>query len=97
MMQLNVSGQIQVAKPVSENNDSPTQGFFVKGGSEKLTALECYNFKDLIVSFDLKDEYFGYDQVTIKLCVSGKYDETFFKYTMSMAEFKLKFKDQNIQ
>ncbi|WP_445456527.1 hypothetical protein [Flavobacterium sp. HNIBRBA15423] len=67
LLALPLNAQIEMAKEVSNETESATQGFFVNGGSQKIEALECYTFKDLTLSFDLKKEHFVCDRVDIQI------------------------------
>ncbi len=71
LLALPLNAQIEIEQETSSESkpESPTQGFFVKGGSQKIDALECYTFKDLIVAFDLKKEHFNCDGIDIEIFV----------------------------
>ncbi len=61
--------QLEVQNPKAETKPDSlsNQGFYVNEGKLKLTQLECYNFGDMIVVFDIKPEYFSYDYIYIDL------------------------------
>jgi hypothetical protein len=79
--------QIEVDEPSKENKDSKTQGFFVNGGKQKLDAIECYNFKDLIVSFDIKKEHFVCDQLSIEFEIGNENKNDTYRYVVDQDEF----------
>lgn len=74
LLALPLNAQIEIEQETSneQESESATQGFFVKGGSQKIDALECYTFKDLILSFDLKEEHFNCDGIDIEIFVGKK-------------------------
>ncbi|WP_445456529.1 hypothetical protein [Flavobacterium sp. HNIBRBA15423] len=74
LLALPLNAQIEIEQETSseQETESATQGFFVKGGSQKIDALECYTFKDLILSFDLKEEHFNCDGIDIEIFVGKK-------------------------
>ena len=61
--QLEVENPKQSVKPDSTSN----QGFYVNEGKLKLTQLECYNFDNLIVAFNIDESYFKYDEISIEI------------------------------
>lgn len=67
LIALSLNAQIVIEKETSNETESSTQGFFVNGGSQKIETLDCYTFKDLMVSFDLKDEHFNCDGINVRL------------------------------
>lgn len=68
---LSFSSFAQITVEDDNNIESKTQGFFVKNGAQKIDALECYDFKNLILAFDLKPEYFTYDEIFITLTITN--------------------------
>ncbi len=82
--------QIQVEN--KNKQESTTQGLFAKGGSLKLTSLDCYTFDNLIISFDIQPSYFSFDQVVITLTRSTDPNSGFaYSYTFSKEDFARKF------
>lgn len=84
--------QIEIDEPANDDTESTTQGFFVKGGKQKIRALECYNFKDLIVSFDLKKEHFLCNYLLIELMVGNERKNTIYTYLIDQGDFSELFK-----
>lgn len=74
-----VTAQINVDEKI-EVKESTTQGFFVKNGQQKISALDCYSFDDLILSFDLREEHFTCDQIRIDLIVGDKESKYEYSY-----------------
>lgn len=71
---------------VKEAKADTTEGLFVKNGTVKLTSMDCYNFDDLMVAFNLNATHFEYDMIEIKFRCGEKYDGDFVKsyhYTKS--------------
>lgn len=84
--------QIQVQS--TKKPESSTQGLFVKNGTQKLSSIDCYNFTDLLISFDIDEKFFSYDVVLIQLFKSTSYNEGGFpfNFTFTKEEFARKFK-----
>ena len=95
LIALSSLAQIDIDEPVNENNKSKTQGFFVKEGKQKIEELECYNFKDLILSFDLKKEHFACDRLCIELEVGNKIKNVSYKYYIDQDEFSALFEGKD--
>jgi|GEM_PF-6972272 len=74
LLSFSAFSQIEVkSSSAVDTTQSSTQGFFLNKGATKITSLECYNFSDLIVSFDIKKEYFEYDKIQILVHVGEPY------------------------
>ena len=73
---LNTFSQITIKETAVAKSDS-TQGFFVKGGTLKLDKLECYNFGDLIVAFNIDKSFFDFDVIEITLTWGSKSDNEY--------------------
>ncbi len=73
---LNTFSQITIKETAVVKSDS-TQGFFVKGGTLKLDKLECYNFGDLIVAFNIDKSFFDFDVIEITLTWGSKSDNEY--------------------
>jgi len=83
--------QIQVESKIK--GDSNTQGIFVKDGTQKLSSLDCYNFKDLIVSFDIDPSFFNYDQILVVLSRGTSQGDGFhYTYSFTREDFSRRFK-----
>jgi hypothetical protein len=61
---LNTFSQITLKETAAAKSDS-TQGFFLKGGTLKLDTLECYNFGEMLVAFNIDKSYFEYDEIAV--------------------------------
>lgn len=85
-LSLNAQIEVEPEAEAEDKTESSTQGFFVKGGSQKIEALECYTFKDLILSFDLKEEHFTCDRIDIEILVGTK-EKYYSSFSMSQEEF----------
>lgn len=83
-----------------EKKESKTQGFFVNNGSIKLDDLECYNFKDLIVSFDIQEFMWEADYIYVYLKYgrpesNGQTDAlATYSYRITNTDFNRLFKDK---
>lgn len=75
--------------------ESSTQGIFVKNGTMKLTSLDCYDFDDMAIAFDIDDSFFTYDVIQVQLA-KGKNGEAnqdnIYRYNFTKEEFARKFK-----
>ncbi len=54
-----------------EGKISTTEGFFVNGGQLKINELVCYTFPDLVVAFDKKEHFSGYDEYYATIEIRG--------------------------
>lgn len=90
---ISFAGFSQISIENTTKAESNTQGFFVKNGTQKLSSLDCYNFKDMYISFDIDPSFFAYDRVTVTLFRSYKGAPGFtFSYSFTKEEFARKFK-----
>jgi len=88
-------GASQIKMESTSKPESNTQGLFVKGGTQKITSLECYNFKDLVIAFDIDDSFFGYDQIVVGLVESTAdvdKSQNGYSYTFTKEDFARRFK-----
>lgn len=67
LLALNSIAQIEMKTKKDEVKVDSTQGFFVKNGSMKLSTLECYDFDNLIIAFNIDESFFDYDLIKVEL------------------------------
>jgi len=74
--------QLDIETEKKENPDSKN-GLYVKKGQMKLNVIECYDFDDMMVAFDLYDNYFAFDGIKIEIGIAHKdeqYEERYSDY-----------------
>lgn len=92
-----LQAQIEIDEE-KDDNESTTQGFFVKKGQMRIEALECYDFEDLIISFNIKKEHFACDRISIVLQLGNPEKKNSIKeyiYTVDREDFKVLFEDKD--
>ena len=94
LMLFSITAFSQIDMGKTSKPDSKTQGLFAKGGTLKLASLDCYNFKDLVIAFDIDDSFFSYDRITVTLKRAQSENESNFTYAYSFtkADFARRFK-----
>lgn len=89
---LTLKGFSQINVELPRQSADSTEGFFVKAGKQKLASLECYNFDNLTLAFNVDPSYFQYEKIIIQLEVkSGQFNEYAKRVFISGKEFNRRF------
>jgi len=89
LLSMHATGQIELNEdPTKRPDTSSTQGFFMNKGATQIKSLECYDFKDMIVAFDIDESYFDYDYIQIDIDKGDPYIDKYGDVRYTQEEFR---------